>query len=185
MGGTLRERATRFWTLTLIGLPAAVVPLNIAAQSATVVGVVTERDTGAPLQGVYVALVAQDGGVVQAAALTGESGRVMLRAAVGATYRLRAERVGMASVTTDPFTLTDESMIHRVSLAEEAIEVEGLTVPTPVRLCDIDAAEALRSSDGGTRSARRCSQPRSCTRTSSIASTSSAFNGNGRVTSGG
>ena len=127
--------------LSILG-STLVLPTSLAAQSATLVGVVTERDTQAPLPGVHVALL-DEGGGTRAAALTDESGRAVLRGEPGATYRLRAERVGMASATTEAFTLGAGTSTHRLEMVERAIELEGLTVPTPVRLCDIDPREGL------------------------------------------
>jgi hypothetical protein len=118
-------------------------PSTLRGQVRQVVGVTIDRDTGAPLPGIYVALVAEEGGEPLAAALSNQDGRFMVWGDVGATYRLRAERVGLASVTTDPFRLSAEAAIHRIALAEQAVDLEGLTVQTTVRLCEIDRQEAL------------------------------------------
>jgi len=119
------------------------VPSTLIGQARQVVGVAIDRDTGAPLPGVYVALVAEEGGEPLAAALSSQDGGFMVWGDDGATYRLRAERVGLASVTTEPFRLSAEAATHRIALAEQAVDLEGLTVQTTVRLCEIERREAL------------------------------------------
>ena len=108
----------------------------------SLVGVVADRETAAPLGGVYVALEARDGAEPITASLTDESGRFVLLAEPGGTYRIRAERVGLATEVTDWFTFQEGTSPRRIFLAERAVELEGLSVSAAVRTCRLDPAEA-------------------------------------------
>lgn len=113
-----------------------------ASAQRPLVGVVTDRETSAPLSGVYVALEDRAQGRAVAAALTDESGRFLLAAAVGGTYRLRAERVGLGTEVTEWFIFEDGAAPHRIAMTERAVELEGLDVQVPVRTCRLVPAEA-------------------------------------------
>jgi len=120
----------------LTGLPSP------ATAQLAIVGIVTDQETSAPLVGVYVVLEARAGDETLVAALTDEFGRFVLAAEVGGTYRLRAERVGLATEITDWFTLDEGATLRRISMAEQAVELEGFSVRVPVRTCRLDPVEA-------------------------------------------
>lgn len=136
---TVVQRASTvrfFLALTLACLPAR------GAAQQRLVGVVTDRETSAPLAGVYVALEARSGERTVAAALTDTSGRFVLSAPMGAIYRLRAERIGLATEVTEWFAFEEGSPPLRISMVERAVELEGLSVSVRVRTCRLEPGEA-------------------------------------------
>jgi Carboxypeptidase regulatory-like domain len=130
----------RAMILFILALLVVNLPSRGAAQQ-QLVGIVMDRETSAPLTGVYVALEARAGRRV-VAALTDESGRFVLTAEVGGTYRLRAERVGLATETTDWFRFEEGAPPRSISMAERAVELEGLSVRGRVRTCRLEPVEA-------------------------------------------
>src|SRR5688500_475170 len=64
---------------------------NAAAQ--VIRGAVTDRSTGSPIRGAFVALLRQDGRQATGV-LTGSAGEFVFRVPAG-TYSLRAERIGL------------------------------------------------------------------------------------------
>jgi len=122
--------------LTVPGLPST------GSAQQQLVGVVTDRSTSAALPGVYVALEARAGEQTVAAALTDESGRFVLAADLGGTYRLRAERVGLATEVTEWFTFEAGTPRRQISMTERAVELQGLRVSARVRTCRLEAREA-------------------------------------------
>lgn len=138
---SVRTKSVALVVLSLLALTVACLPSPGAAQQ-PLVGVATDRETSAPLAGVYIALEAQAEEQSVAAALTDESGRFVLSAEVGAIYRLRAERVGLATEVTEWFTFEEGAAPRRISLVERAVELEGLSVSAPVRTCRLEPEEA-------------------------------------------
>lgn len=114
-----------------------------SAQQRPVAGSVVHRETAAPLPGVFVALEERSSDDPVATALTDASGRFVLGGLEGRRYRLRFERVGLASEVTDWFTLGDAGVERRVTLAERAVELGGLDVRARARTCGLDAADAV------------------------------------------
>ncbi|HSM16706.1 MAG TPA: carboxypeptidase-like regulatory domain-containing protein, partial [Gemmatimonadales bacterium] len=128
-------------TLLLV-LNGAWWPAAALAQQA-LVGVVTDRATSAPLPGVFVALEERGVDRVVSAVLTDESGRFVLSAQLGRTYRLRAERVGLSTELTDWFVFAAEGALQRIGMVERAVELEGLSVSGQVRTCQLERGEAV------------------------------------------
>jgi Carboxypeptidase regulatory-like domain len=127
-------------SLLLLTLIVASLPSPIAGQ--LLLGAVRDRETSAPLVGVYVVLEAGEADGMQAAALTDESGRFVLSAEVGFTYRLRAERVGLATEVTGWFTFEGRSPPRIITMSERAVRLDGLTVSAPVRTCRLEPEQA-------------------------------------------
>lgn len=106
------------------------------------VGVVSDRETAAPLVGVYVVLEVPGEDNPVAAVLTDATGRFVVTATPGDTYRIRAERVGLATEVTDWFTFRGDAPPREIAMSERALELAGLTVNGRVRTCRLGAAEA-------------------------------------------
>ena len=138
-----RARVTLRRSLTAASLLALSLPVGAAPQVAPVVGFTREAGTGAPLPGVLVSLVSVPGGDTEATVLSDETGRFIMPGTVGREYRLHGERVGLSSVTSGIFRLEPETDIRELRMAEAAVQIEGLTVRRPIRLCEIGEADAL------------------------------------------
>jgi hypothetical protein len=140
IGSSGRRRLAAAGKLLLPLLAAVAIPVAAAARQ-PLHGFVTDRETAAPLFGVFVVLEGQAGDRV-GAALSDASGRFVLTAEAGRTYRLRAERVGLGTETTDWFTFGDGVGPVTLTMAERAVELTGLNVSARMRPCRIDPAEA-------------------------------------------
>jgi Carboxypeptidase regulatory-like domain len=127
-------------SLLLLTLIVASLPSPVAGQ--LLLGAVRDRETSAPLVGVYVVLEAREAEGMQAAALTDESGRFVLSVEVGRTYRLRAERVGLATEVTGWFTFEANSPPHNITMSERAVRLDGMTVSASVRTCRLEPEQA-------------------------------------------
>jgi hypothetical protein len=128
--------------LLAVALLALGGPETAHAQQRPITGTVTHRETAAPLPGVFIALESRRSRTPVATTLTDASGRFTLGGIEGRRYRVRAERVGLDSESTEWFTLGEEGRTVRVTLAERAVELEGLAVSTSARTCDLDAGDA-------------------------------------------
>ena len=105
---------------------------NAAAQ--VIRGVVTDRSTGSPIRGAFVALLRQDGRQATGV-LTGNAGEFVFRAPAG-TYSLRAERIGHQTTNVPAFTIAAEQT-HTVNIQLDiaALQLSAITVRTDAR-CD-------------------------------------------------
>lgn len=88
-------------SVPLAGLTlAALVTLPAAAAAQVITGRVVEQGTGTPVSAAFVTVIDSAGGDVTSG-LAGADGAFRLRAPAAGRYRLRAERIGYASVTSD------------------------------------------------------------------------------------
>jgi hypothetical protein len=109
--------------LLVVTLLAAAAP--VAAQ--TVSGAVLEQDSGDPVPGAIVALMA-DGSVVHASTLTDGEGRYFLRARGPGRFTVRVQRIGFRDMATPAFELAGGAMVEQhVLVAPEAIVLEAIT----------------------------------------------------------
>ncbi|HEX8697001.1 MAG TPA: carboxypeptidase regulatory-like domain-containing protein [Longimicrobium sp.] len=100
---------------------------------------------GAPVERVLVALV-DEAGAQRAAALTDAGGAFALRAPGAGRYRLRAERVGYATTTTEPFDLAaGETRNERLVAGGRPVALEGITVEAPSRRCAVRPEAGLQT----------------------------------------
>ena len=107
---------------------------SVSDVSAQIVrGVIAEADGGAPIPGVFVVLV-DSTGRARTGVLTDARGWYAIGAAVGGTYRVRAERIGHASTLSEPFVLT----------AGNAITVDVRVQVAPIELAAVDVASMSR-----------------------------------------
>lgn len=107
--------------LVLLGLPAS----GLAAQ--TVMGVVLDGDSGEPIAGASVTLLAPEE-VVLARTETGRDGRFILPARAAGIYAVTAERLGYAPARSDSLALGIESMEVELRLFRSPLELAPLTV---------------------------------------------------------
>lgn len=114
------------------------------AQDAWVSGVVVGEDGRTPLPGVHVSLL-REGTSEQhiAAVLTDSRGLFFLAAPASGQYWVKAQRVGLANAETPSFPITAAGREIIVIVSEQAVELRGLVVESPVRSCDLDVADAL------------------------------------------
>jgi hypothetical protein len=102
---------------------------NVAVLSAQVVrGVVLEAGSTAPVRGAFVVLV-DSAGRARAGVLTDDHGVYAIPAQGAGTYRVRAERIGHASTTSDAFTLTT-GQTHTVDIQAAVAPIELAAVTT-------------------------------------------------------
>jgi Carboxypeptidase regulatory-like domain len=133
---------TRAAALLALLLVAFAVPSGLVAQG--VRGVVVDEETTAPLPGVLVSVLDGAGSVV-GQLLTDNAGRFTIATRARGSFRARAERIGLRTVTTEPFRLTSSDFAQiRIALGAEAVEVEGFVVDARVRQCRIDPTQAVR-----------------------------------------
>lgn len=116
---------------------AVLVPAAAAAQVVT--GRITDEN-GAPVTGALVRLVDEQG-VARMSVLSNEQGRYVARAPGPGSYHLSAQRIGLASVTTEAFTLAPNGSHERsIELASAPIALDGI-VAWGTQRCDLRAGE--------------------------------------------
>jgi len=126
----------------LAALALSLTPGWISAQSVLVM--VTEQSTSRPLFGAIATLLDAEGGVVRSA-LTDERGRFLFVGMGAGTYRVRAEMIGHASITSEAFTLeAGASLVRVLALPQQAIEMEGIAVEARRGRCSVRPAEGLQ-----------------------------------------
>lgn len=109
-------------------LASAVVPASARAQ--WLKGIVLDEFSGGPVKGADVALVA-DGSKVVARAMTGDDGRFTMTIPKFGGYHLEVSGLGYAPFSTRVFFADSVQQVSaQVSLAPEAIKLEGLEVTT-------------------------------------------------------
>lgn len=133
------RRSIRRPALRSLPVGLGVVSALASPTSAQVVrGTAVEAATGAPIEGGFVTLVDRAGDAATAT-LTGPDGTFLLRVFVADTYRLRVERIGYESWTSESFeagpgrTVTRQLRIpvRPVSLEELTVAVESVCRARP------------------------------------------------------
>ena len=121
---------TFFWLLGACMLVAA--PLSAQA----ITGTLVEAETGAPVEGASVILLNRSGDQVDWR-LTDVAGRFDFRMTRAGTYLLRADRIGHASVLSDPIPVDrGVTAVYRLETPVEAILLAGIDVRSS-RRCEI------------------------------------------------
>ena len=124
----------------MLSLSCAFVAFSIllipsAATAQMVRGQLLSGETGLPLEGAMILLQGPSGEL--GTVLSNASGRFMLRAPGPGTYSVRADRIGHASTTSDPFPLSYGDTVDIRLVAEvRAIELEALEV-SGERRCEV------------------------------------------------
>lgn len=111
-----------------LGALGAVKPV----EAQTVRGALVEEETGRPIPGAFVILQDSTGQTVSST-LTSADGQWLVRAPEAGTYRLRTDRIGYASVLSEPLVLAEGEAatyplavaVSPIGLAELAVEGEG------------------------------------------------------------
>lgn len=113
------------------------------AHAQTVRGLLTERDSGTPIEGAMVWLLDARGR--RTGALTDSLGRFFLRAPAAGRYTALAERIGYVDAASDTFDVgADEFVDVRIDAEPRAIPLAALVAEGDQR-CEIRPAEGLRS----------------------------------------
>jgi hypothetical protein len=108
----------------------------------TVVGHVLDGETAAPVEGALVLLLDPSRGEV-GGALSGFSGRFVIRAPGPGAYTLRVERIGYGTTTSGPFTLQVGQTFQTVlQILTKPLEIEGFRVEAE-RRCRVRPGEGL------------------------------------------
>lgn len=131
-----------------LGVSALTVALIIGLPSPTyaqtVRGRALDAQTEAPLTGVLISLLDESGERVRAV-LTDEDGRFDMAVAQFGRHRLRAERIGLATTTSDAFMVfSTDPVEQRVLMGARAVEIAGLVVDSRVKQCRLDAERAVQ-----------------------------------------
>lgn len=130
----------RVTVLMLAGVLA--VPAGVAAQ--TVTGAVVEAGTAAPLPGVLVSLL-DDGGERVRAVLSDRAGRFTMEVGRFGRYRVRAERIGLETTTSQTFDLfSTNPHFQRVLMGERPVLIEGIVVDSRVQQCRLDPSRGAQ-----------------------------------------
>jgi Carboxypeptidase regulatory-like domain len=139
---SMAARAFGLGIATVIAcLAGSVVPPSLGAQ--TIAGAVFDSNTSAPLPGVLVSLLDSNGERVRAV-LSDEVGRFTIEVGGFGRFRLRGERIGLRTTTTDTFDLFSlDPRFERILMNDRAVEIEGLVVDSRVRQCRIDPESAV------------------------------------------
>ena len=111
-----------------------ILPAPLAAQA--IAGTLVESETGAPVEGASVILLDRDGERL-AWRLTNAAGRFEFRLRAPGTYVLQADRIGHASVRSDPIPVDrGVTALYRLETPVEAIILAGIDVTSSAR-CEV------------------------------------------------
>jgi carboxypeptidase family protein len=110
-----------------------------SAESQLVRGAVAEDESGAPLVGAMVILFETDGQAVDRF-LTDAVGTFVISAKHPGRYYLRIDRIGYASLTTEPFDVPVDGTFQRIAMPIEPIRLRGLDV-SGTRRCEVRPEE--------------------------------------------
>jgi len=126
----LRSTVVRALALATLLLPSS-------ASAQTVLVRVLGADASQPLFGALAYLVDEAGATVRTA-LTDERGRALFAGIEAATYRVRAEMIGMATAETELFEAAAGATVQRaLSLESRAIMLEGIEVAAEGGRCRV------------------------------------------------
>ena len=115
------------------------VALASHAAAQTVRGVVAEDGTGTRLAGAMVVLFDFDGEAVDRV-LSDAGGGFTMRADHPGRYHVRVDRIGYASLTTDPFDVPVRGTFRRIAVPIRPIRIRGLDV-SGSRRCEVRPEE--------------------------------------------
>ncbi|MCH9009311.1 MAG: carboxypeptidase regulatory-like domain-containing protein [Chloroflexi bacterium] len=102
-------------------------------------GVIVEGGTGTRLTGAMVVLFDSDGEAIDRVLTDALGGFVMPSRHLG-RYHVRVDRIGYASLTTDPFDLPERGTFRRIEVQIRPIRLRGLDV-SGSRRCEIRPEE--------------------------------------------
>jgi hypothetical protein len=124
-------------------LLAALMAISAVGEAQFVRGMITERNTGAPLAGVLVTLERLDAdsaapSTTLASVLSNEQGEYAVRAGVAGRYRIDAKRIGVKRYSSEPLTLS-AGETRRVD-----VQLDGLLFVLPEVQVEVRAICAAR-----------------------------------------
>jgi hypothetical protein len=106
-------------------------------------GTLVEEETAHPIPGAFVILQDSTGRAV-ATTMTARPGTWLLRAPAAGTYHIRADRIGYASLVSEPLTLAEgESVTYRLSAGVVPIRLAELAVEGAGGQCAVLQEEGL------------------------------------------
>jgi hypothetical protein len=118
--------------------------LTASAHAQSIEGLVLDAETEAPLPGVLVSLLDEAGDRVRAV-LSDEAGHFRIEVHRFGRYRLRAERIGLTTTTSDAFMVFSTDPVERqLRLDARAVEIAGLVVDSRVTQCRLDGERAIQ-----------------------------------------
>ena len=137
----LRAKLGGLRVCLLVGLAASAGSTQALAQ--TIRGRVQHEASGAPIPGVLISVVNEDGERVRGV-LTGEGGTFSVAVDAG-RYLLRAERIGLEPTVTEVFRVgLFANDVQAISMTDRPIVLDGLVVDSRVQSCRIHEEEATR-----------------------------------------
>jgi len=135
-----RRHALGVASLFALAVGPMVAPPPLVAQ--VVRGVVSDVESRTPVAGAMVLLLGADDRA-HVRVLTAEDGGFILSAPVAGRYRLRVDRIGYASVVSDPFDVpAGPAVVHDMTTGIEPVALEGIDVEG-ARRCEVRPAEGL------------------------------------------
>lgn len=106
-------------------------------------GRLTDAHTGAAIDRAFLVLLSETG-VELNRVLTSETGEFSVRAPGPGVYRLRSERIGFESTTSDPLVLADgDSRQLRITVAPVVVRLDTLRVEDDSRECRVYREQGL------------------------------------------
>jgi hypothetical protein len=108
---------------------------TLPAAAQVVRGVVLEETAGTPIEGAMVVVMHTDERVA-ARILTDSTGGFVTKLPRPGTYRIRVDRIGYASLTTDSFDVSDTGTFRRILVPIHPVELAGLDVSGSKR-CEV------------------------------------------------
>ncbi len=137
-----RNRRWMRLTATALGIFSGVLLGVAPIAGQTITGTVVEAETEAPIQGASVVLL-NGAGDRLALRLTNPSGRFSFRLPSAGTYWLQAERIGRASVRSDPIPVDrGVTVVYKLVAPVEAIMLEGVSVSSS-RRCEVRPGQGV------------------------------------------
>ncbi len=144
VGNRRSRRAVRRTLIALVVAALAGAAASTPAPAQQLRGRVVDEGAGTPVQGAVTALL-DSAGTQVASTLTGPDGAYALAAPGPGRYRLRVERIGYRTWTSDPIELrSGETRSFRAAVPPDAVELEGLEVAAE-RQCRVDPARGSRA----------------------------------------
>lgn len=123
----------RFSAAALLALAGSGFFATLPAAAQTITGAVVDPETEAPLSGVHVRLL-DDAGDAVGATFTEDDGRFRLAAPGPGTWRLAAELLGRATITSAPLDIEEDEVVRvEIRMGVDAVRIEEPVVITARR----------------------------------------------------
>lgn len=147
MPSPLNRSQPEGFSVLVPGLLSLSLLTHLSAQAAgaqTVRGRLIEEGTDSPIPGALIVLLGEEGKTV-GQVLTGEDGRFLVAAPAPGRYRVRADRIGYQSASSEVLTLArGDTVDYRLAAPVQAVDLGTLPVEVE-RRCVVRPAEGLRT----------------------------------------